>query len=102
MENGFFPTKPIADHFENVSVFFADLVGFTAWASQRRDPAAVFELLEGIYGAFDKVAVRRKVFNVETIGGTMFFARFNLPTVFLSLTPYSFFCRLLRGRDRHS
>lgn len=27
----------------------------------------VFELLEAIYGAFDKIALRRKVFKVETV-----------------------------------
>jgi Adenylate and Guanylate cyclase catalytic domain len=33
-----------------------------------RDPFQVFTLLESIYGAFDKVAERRRVFKVETIG----------------------------------
>lgn len=46
---------------------FCDICGFTAWSSVR-EPAQVFTLLETIYGAFDKVADRRKVFKVETIG----------------------------------
>lgn len=33
-----------------------------------RDPAAVFTLLETVYRAFDRVAKRRGVFKVETIG----------------------------------
>lgn len=40
---------------------FADLAGFTAWSS-KRTPCEVFELLEAIYGCFDKLAERRKVF----------------------------------------
>jgi hypothetical protein len=59
--------KPIADKFENVTVLFADLAGFTKWSSSR-EPEQVFELLETLYGAFDKIALHRQVFKVETIG----------------------------------
>jgi class 3 adenylate cyclase len=59
--------KPIADKFENVTVLFADLAGFTKWSSSR-EPEQVFELLETLYGAFDKIALCRQVFKVETIG----------------------------------
>ena len=65
------PTKNkgrlIADKFENVTVLFADLAGFTKWSSSR-EPEQVFELLEALYAAFDKIASRRQVFKVETIG----------------------------------
>ena len=37
------------------------------WSSTR-EPEHVFLLLETLYGAFDKVAIRRHVFKVETIG----------------------------------
>ena len=37
------------------------------WSSTR-EPEHVFLLLESLYGAFDKVAIRRHVFKVETIG----------------------------------
>ncbi|CAB9512443.1 Receptor-type guanylate cyclase gcy [Seminavis robusta] len=60
-------TKPIADLFEETTIFFADLAGFTAWSS-KRTPVEVFELLEALYGAFDEIARRRCVFKVETIG----------------------------------
>jgi class 3 adenylate cyclase len=60
-------SRPIADLFEHTTILFADLVGFTAWSSER-EPVQVFELLEVLYCAFDKIAVRRKVFKVETIG----------------------------------
>ena len=58
---------PIADLFPQATIMFADLVGFTAWSSTR-EPTQVFTLLESIYGEFDAIARRRKVFKVETIG----------------------------------
>ena len=58
---------PIADLFPHCTVMFADISGFTAWSSTR-DPAQVFILLQTVYQAFDKIAKRRKVFKVETIG----------------------------------
>eukprot|EP00977_Amphora_coffeiformis_P014429 scaffold4042_cov165-Amphora_coffeaeformis.AAC.9 len=60
-------TRPIADLFDETTVFFADLAGFTAWSSVRT-PIEVFEMLEILFGAFDKIARKRKVFKVETIG----------------------------------
>jgi class 3 adenylate cyclase len=58
---------PIADLFPDCTVMFADIEGFTAWSSVR-EPSQVFTLLETIYAAFDRVATRRRVFKVETIG----------------------------------
>ena len=46
---------------------FADVEGFTAWSSVR-EPSQVFTLLETLYAAFDRVAVQRRVFKVETVG----------------------------------
>jgi hypothetical protein len=66
-ESGVFTTRPIADLFPEATVMFADIVGFTAWSSTR-EPSQVFTLLETVYNAFDKIANRRKVFKVETIG----------------------------------
>lgn len=59
--------KPIADLFPHTTVLFADIVGFTAWSSERA-PEDVFVLLQTIYHSFDKIAKRRGVFKVETIG----------------------------------
>jgi class 3 adenylate cyclase len=59
--------KPIADRFENTTIMFADIAGFTSWSSAR-EPEHVFELLETLYGAFDALALARDVFKVETIG----------------------------------
>jgi class 3 adenylate cyclase len=46
---------------------FADIAGFTAWSSIR-EPCQVFTLLETVYGVFDSIARKKKVFKVETIG----------------------------------
>jgi class 3 adenylate cyclase len=59
--------KAIADLFPDTTIFFADLAGFHEW-SKSRCPRDVFELLETLYSAMDKVAKKRKVFKVETIG----------------------------------
>jgi class 3 adenylate cyclase len=60
-------TKPMASLFQNTTILFADMAGFTAW-SATRTPEQVFELLERVYSALDEIADRRKVFKVETIG----------------------------------
>lgn len=59
--------RPIADLFPSATVMFGDIAGFTAWSSTRQ-PHQVFILLESLYGLFDKIADRRGVFKVETIG----------------------------------
>ncbi|CAB9515639.1 Receptor-type guanylate cyclase gcy [Seminavis robusta] len=60
-------SRPIAHLYDNTTIFFADIVGFTRWSSTR-SPVEVFELLETLYGAFDVVAKRRNIYKVETIG----------------------------------
>jgi class 3 adenylate cyclase len=50
-----------------VSIVFADISGFTAWSSER-EPEQVFQLLETVYQAFDRLAGRCGVFKVETTG----------------------------------
>jgi class 3 adenylate cyclase len=46
---------------------FTDIVGFTAWSSER-EASQVFILLQNIFHEFDRAAKRRVVFKVETIG----------------------------------
>ena len=58
---------PIADFFPSATVLFMDIAGFTAWSSSR-EPSQVFILLETLFSSFDKLALRRRVFKVETIG----------------------------------
>lgn len=59
-------TKPIADLFPDTTIFFGDLVGFTAWSSAR-EPTSVFRLLETIFYHFDELAKQRRVFKVRCL-----------------------------------
>ena len=60
-------SAPIADFFPEVTIMFADLVGFSAWCSMR-EPSQVFTLLETIFKSFDVLAKRRKVRQVMRSG----------------------------------
>jgi class 3 adenylate cyclase len=60
-------STPVAQYYPNVTVLFADVVGFTSWSSIR-DPYQVFTLLETLYEAFDELAEAKGVFKVETVG----------------------------------
>jgi len=59
--------SPLATKYSDCTVYFADLAGFTRWSSTRQ-PEHVFQLLESLFKEFDKLAERRGVFKVETIG----------------------------------
>lgn len=56
-----------ANLYPECTICFGDIAGFTKWSSSR-SPTQVFELLEAIYGTFDKIADRLKVYKIETIG----------------------------------
>lgn len=58
---------PIAELYTDTTVLFADIAGFTAWASTR-EASDVFTLLESIYFEFDVLAKKYRVFKVETVG----------------------------------
>jgi class 3 adenylate cyclase len=60
-------SKPIADLYPHTTIMFGDIANFTAWSSVR-EPTHVFTLLEAVYSTFDKIAKKRRVFKVETIG----------------------------------
>jgi class 3 adenylate cyclase len=57
----------IADSFDEVSVVFADLVGFTALASQLSGTELV-ELLNRLFSEFDSLAERHGLEKIKTIG----------------------------------
>jgi len=57
----------IADLYNDTTVLFADIAGFTAWSSER-EPTQVFQLLESLFCEFDSEAKSMKVFKIETIG----------------------------------
>jgi hypothetical protein len=60
---------PIATLYDETTVMFADIKGFTHWSADRQ-PTQVFHLLETLYGEFDALAKTYNVFKVETIGDT--------------------------------
>jgi class 3 adenylate cyclase len=57
----------IADHFPEVTILFADLVGFTS-LSQHISPVEVVNLLNEIFSEFDVLATRHGVEKIKTIG----------------------------------
>ncbi|CAB9509771.1 Receptor-type guanylate cyclase gcy [Seminavis robusta] len=59
--------RHIAQVYQETTIMFADLAGFTQWSSTRT-PTEVFDLLEAIYNEFDHLAKKKKVFKVETVG----------------------------------
>ncbi len=59
--------RPIADGHDEVSVLFADIVGFTG-LSQRMDPAALVAMLNRLFSEFDEICERHGVEKIKTIG----------------------------------
>ncbi len=56
-----------AERFDDVSVVFVDLVGFTNW-SARRSPAEVVARLDQLFRAFDEVCSAHGAEKIKTIG----------------------------------
>ncbi|MBP48151.1 MAG: hypothetical protein CMH53_09465 [Myxococcales bacterium] len=59
--------ETIAERHPAVTVLFADIVGFTPWASGR-DAEEVVEVLDQIFTAFDKLCDTHGVEKIKTIG----------------------------------
>jgi class 3 adenylate cyclase len=59
--------KGIADGFAEVTVAFADLVGFTAMSSEM-PPAEVVTLLNGLFSRFDEAAHQLGIEKIKTVG----------------------------------
>lgn len=57
----------IADSFSDVSVLFADLVGFTNFASQR-SAAETVQVLNRIFSQFDELSLRHGLEKIKTMG----------------------------------
>jgi adenylate cyclase len=58
---------PIADRFEKVTILFSDVVGFTP-LSMRRSASDVVILLNGIFSAVDRLALKYGIEKIKTIG----------------------------------
>lgn len=61
------PDQPIADRYDQVTVLFADIVGFTP-LSARLSAERTVELLNEIFTAFDAICDRAGVEKIRTIG----------------------------------
>lgn len=59
--------RMIADRHPEVTVLFADIAGFTPWASQQ-DPELVVSLLEKIFSRFDACVAAAGAEKIKTIG----------------------------------
>ena len=57
----------LADHFEDVSVLFADVVDFTPLSS-RLHPTELVDVLDQLFGEFDRLADEHGVEKIKTIG----------------------------------
>ncbi len=59
--------KPIADRFDDVTVLFSDIVGFTK-VSEKTPPAELVAILDDLFSAFDIEIERRGLEKIKTIG----------------------------------
>lgn len=58
---------PIADYFDNASILFIDIVGFTE-LSTKIDPKKLVEILGSIFTKFDQLAEKYGLEKIKTIG----------------------------------
>jgi len=59
--------RPIAEGYDDVSVLFADMVGFTSWAEQI-DPKRMVSMLDRLFREFDELAEKHGLEKIKTIG----------------------------------
>ncbi len=70
--------EEVADYFEEVSILFADIEGFTRF-SAGKSPALLVRLLNGIFSAFDELTEKYGLEKIKTIGDAYMVAS-GLPT----------------------
>mmetsp|Transcript_34670 Transcript_34670/g.6244 ORF Transcript_34670/g.6244 Transcript_34670/m.6244 type:complete len:97 (+) Transcript_34670:46-336(+) len=59
--------KSTTDTLVNVTLLYADIVGFTSWSSNKR-PAEIVGMLSQLFTRFDKECLMNNVYKVHTIG----------------------------------
>ena len=59
--------KALTDKLQQVPLLFADIVGFTAYSSNRK-PIEVVEMLSELFKRFDQLCLEFEVYKVHTIG----------------------------------
>ncbi|MEG4861177.1 response regulator, partial [Microcoleus sp. K1-B6] len=74
----------IADSFSDVSVLFADLVGFTSFASQR-SAAETVKVLNQIFSQFDELSLRHGLEKIKTMGDAYIPHSADVGRIFLSV-----------------
>ena len=57
----------MTDSVSEVTMIYADIVGFTSWSSDKR-PLEVVEMLSELFTKFDHLCVKHNVYKVHTIG----------------------------------
>lgn len=57
----------VADHFDQVSILFADIEGFTPYSADKA-PTEVVKILNQIFSAFDKLTEKYGLEKIKTIG----------------------------------
>ena len=60
--------KELTDEFEDVTILFADIKGFTEFSDKVVDPKKVLLMLKNLFEAFDQICVKNQVFKLYTIG----------------------------------
>jgi adenylate cyclase len=94
------PEETIADSYDEATILFADLKGFTPLSSVL-GPARIVRLLDELFTAFDKEAVALGMIQIKTIGDAyMAVAGLPVPRPDHAETAVRFACALLRTAKR--
>lgn len=59
--------KRQVDDFEDITLLYTDMVGFTEFSKNALDPKEVVNLLQKVFSRFDQICEDNKVYKVHTI-----------------------------------
>jgi class 3 adenylate cyclase len=57
----------VTEEIHNVTILYADIVGFTGWSSQK-SPGEIVNMLSDLFTEFDRKSIEYEVYKVHTIG----------------------------------